>query len=750
MIDKAELETIHVRLKEALDYKYALEESSILAITDEKGIIKFANNNFCKISKYDKAELIGKDHRIINSKYHPKSFFIDLWKTISSGKIWRGEIKNKAKDGTTYWVDTTIVPFLDSNNKPYQYVAIRADITHRKILEEQNSLFASIINSTSDAVMSTDLEGRILTWNLGAENLYGYSSDEILGQPIFIIVPPECINEESSIINKISNGESVRNYETIRLKKNGEKFNVSLTVSPVIDTNGIIVGASKIARDITERKKIEKQLERNEKLFRTLIENNNDVISLLNEDFKVIYRSPSASKITGWNDDEMLNANGVSNIHPEDVAMAKKLVEDIFQNPGVIYHTSFRNRHKDGHYLWIEGTVINLLQDENVNAIVFNFRDISKSIEDKMALEKSEKIYKAIASSIPGSAICLLDKDNRYFLIEGDMIEKLGYSRERLLNNKAEDVLSEAIFNEVKGDLEKVKSGASFVKETNRNGYDIITRYIPLKDINNNVYAIMIMALDITLLKEAQREVVQLNKDLEQKVIERTAQLDIANKELESFSYSVSHDLRTPLRAVNGYAKMLEEDYFDLFDSEGKRLLKVVQDNANKMGQLIDDLLAFSRLGRKELKTSSADMNAIVESVINELVAATQTKAEIKLDQLYSVKCDITLITQVWLNLISNAIKYSSKVKSPCIEISSEQDQYNVIYSIKDNGAGFDMQYVNKLFGVFQRLHSSEEFEGTGVGLALTQRILNKHKGKIWVESKLDNGTTFHFSLPKQ
>lgn len=748
MVDQAEFDTIQNKLKEALDYKYALEESSILAITDEKGIIKFANDNFCKISKYTREELIGQDHRIVNSKSHPKTFFANLWQTIVSGKIWRGEIKNRAKDGSTYWVDTTIVPFLNADHKPYQYVAIRSDITHRKLLEEQNSLFACIINSTNDAVLSTNLEGIILSWNLGAETLYGHTFHEIKGKNVSAIIPDENLNEENIIFEKIKKGEIVRNYETLRCNKNGDKLYVSLTVSPIRNLDGVIIGASKIARDITEKKEIEKRLEKNEKLFRTLIENSNDVVSLMDEQFKVIYRSPSAFKITGWADVEVLNKSGVDKIHPEDLNIAKVLIANLFESPGVIFNTKFRNKHKLGHYIWIEGTVINLLNDENVKAIVFNFRDISKRIEDKILLEKSEKIYKTIASSIPDSAICLLDMEYRYFLIEGDIVEKLGYSKELLLNNKAEEVIPKEVFNEVKNDLDLVKSGESLVRETNRNGLDILTKFIPLKDLNGSVYSIMTMTIDITLLKVAQREVVKLNLELEQKVIQRTEQLYEANKELESFSYSVSHDLRTPLRAVNGYAKMLEEDYFHLFDDEGKRLLNVVQDNAHKMGILIDELLNFSRLGRKELNKTFIDMTAIVDGCIKEFNSLPDFNANIVLNQLATVKCDNNLMRQVWQNLLSNAIKYSSKVNSPLIEINSEEKNNYIEFSIKDNGAGFDMKFYNKLFGVFQRLHRTEEFEGTGVGLALSQRIVNKHGGKIWAESELGKGSIFYFSLP--
>jgi PAS domain S-box-containing protein len=247
-------------LKEIADYKYALDESSIVAITDQKGIIKYVNTNFCKISKYSVDELIGQDHRIINSGYHSKEFIRGLWTTIANGKIWKGELKNKAKDGSYYWVDTTIVPFLNQENKPYQYLAIRADITDRKKIEEQQLLYKLIINSSDDAILSKNLDGIIMSWNRGAENIFGYTAKEIIGQHITIIIPPEYLSDEQMIIEKIKKGEHVEHYETIRVRKDKQQIYVSLTISPIKDTMGNIIGASKIVRDITGKKMMENEL----------------------------------------------------------------------------------------------------------------------------------------------------------------------------------------------------------------------------------------------------------------------------------------------------------------------------------------------------------------------------------------------------------------------------------------------------------------------------------------------------------
>lgn len=239
-------------------------------------------------------------------------------------------------------------------------------------------------------------------------------------------------------------------------------------------------------------------------------------------------------------------------------------------------------------------------------------------------------------------------------------------------------------------------------------------------------------------------------KKLQDEVALRTSQMEKANKELEAFSYSVSHDLRTPLRAVSGYSIMLKEDYDDKLDPEGRRIIGNIITNARMMGQLIDDLLAFSRLGKKELISSSIDMQSLATSVANELLQNENEKDyDIRISALPAAEGDRGMIKQALVNLVNNAIKYSSKKEHPVIEIGATEEEKRTIYYVKDNGVGFDMAYAGKLFGVFQRLHSQEEFEGTGVGLALVKRIIDKHKGEVWAEAEENSGATFYFSLPK-
>jgi light-regulated signal transduction histidine kinase (bacteriophytochrome) len=236
--------------------------------------------------------------------------------------------------------------------------------------------------------------------------------------------------------------------------------------------------------------------------------------------------------------------------------------------------------------------------------------------------------------------------------------------------------------------------------------------------------------------------------ELEARVRSRTAELEASNKELESFSYSVSHDLRAPLRAVDGYARMLEEDYGGKLDDEGRRLLGVVRDASVRMGQLIDDLLAFSRLGRQEPQRRPLDMTALAREVAGELNGAGLARVEIA--ALPAASADAALLRQVWVNLVGNALKYSGKRPDARIDIGGREAEGEYAYWVRDNGVGFDPRYADKLFGVFQRLHRAEEFPGTGVGLAIVQRVVTRHGGRVWAESVLGEGACFYFSLPRE
>jgi len=270
-----------------------------------------------------------------------------------------------------------------------------------------------------------------------------------------------------------------------------------------------------------------------------------------------------------------------------------------------------------------------------------------------------------------------------------------------------------------------------------------------VRDPQGEPIASATVSRNITDRKRAEQEIRQLNLDLERRVIERTDQLEAANQELEAFSYSVSHDLRAPLRAVSGFSQIVLEDYGPLLPEDGQQSLRTICDGAQRMGMLIDDLLSFARLSRSPLTRQVVDVVHQVKDSLRELEAERSGRTvEIRIGELPPCQGDPALLKQVWLNLLSNALKYTKHRDSALIEVGCTKEDEQLVYWVKDNGTGFDMQYAGKLFGVFQRLHRQEDFSGTGVGLAIVQRIVKRHGGKVWANAAVDRGATFSFTVP--
>lgn len=391
-----------------------------------------------------------------------------------------------------------------------------------------------------------------------------------------------------------------------------------------------------------------------------------------------------------------------------------------------------------------------------INASVFGFWIWAARKNAEEALRESEDKFKYVFDhSVIGKSITLPSGEIH---VNKAFCDMLGYTQEELEKTKWQIISHSDDIDLTQKNLNLLLTGENdsirFIKRYIHKNGSVVWADVGIalrRDKEGNPLYFITAINNITDRKNAESQIKKLNEELEQRVNLRTEQLEAANKELEAFSYSVSHDLRAPLRSVHGFTKILLEDYEAKLDIEGKRICGIISSSATQMGELIDDLLNFSRIGRSNLNPSLLDMKKMAGLLFEGMTSPSERgRIKLKIGKLHQAFGDVTLLGQVWINLISNAIKYSSKEISSEILIGSRLEGEMIIYFVKDNGVGFDMQYAHKLFGVFQRLHSEAEFEGNGVGLAIVQRIILKHGGKVWAEGAVGKGASFYFSMPAE
>jgi len=527
--------------------------------------------------------------------------------------------------------------------------------------------------------------------------------------------------------------------------------------------------------DITERKKTEetikqlnlelekrveektKEVIQNEKRFRALIENSSEVIIVCDLEGNRIFVSEGIKRMLGYTPEEYIKLNIFNMVPPEETHSVRRMLQKIVDNPGEAFTINVHIQHKNGSWRWIEAVLAGFLDIPGLNGIVINYRDVTERKEAEDKLMVSEMRFRSIIEQFPYPVVTYTPEGD-YTTANAAWEIMWQYKREDVKEyniRKDPQMIASGLFVYIeKAFAGEVATSEPYLYDPKLIGHDSRKRWMqmtlyPLKNDHGEILEVILILLDVTVNKEAEEEIKILNESLEKKVIERTEQLEIVNKELESFAYSVSHDLRAPLRIIDGYTEMVVSDYSGMIDKEGKRMLDIITANARKMGQLIDDLLNLSRLGRTELQVHSVNMDHLVRSILEELPHQEKGSAKFNIGKLFSIDCDINLVRQVWINLISNAIKYSGKREKPVIEISSYKDSNEIVYCIKDNGVGFDMKYAGQLFGVFQRLHKATEFEGMGVGLALVKRIISRHGGRVWADAEIDKGASFFFSLPE-
>jgi len=488
----------------------------------------------------------------------------------------------------------------------------------------------------------------------------------------------------------------------------------------------------------------EEQLRETNALFSSLFENNpaSMVITRCN-DGKIIRVNEAFLSYFGFSDRKEVLGKTTRELNivaqPEQRDDLAKLLQEI----KILKDFEIKTLTKQGKVFWVSTSIL-LIEVEETACLFSISIDITNRKNSETLIQKQKEDIQAFIDSM--STLCAkVSPDGKLLLANKTSMLATGLSMEELLSTNFLEGIWWTFDSEVHSRVSEAfkKACAGIPSNYDENIFvfkQVLTinfSLIPIFGPDGRVEYIVAEGRDITPLKAT-----------ETALLKQTNQLELVNKELEAFSYSVSHDLRAPLRAIHGYTKMLSEDYVDKLDDEAKKMMNTVLRNAGKMGRLIDDLLAFSKLGKKNLQIAAVDMTQLATTALKDIrYSFPSIKANIVIHPLVPANGDAGLMSQVFANLISNAIKYSEVKDSPAIEIGSREEDGETIYYVKDNGVGFDMKYYDKLFGVFQRLHRDEEFEGTGVGLALVRRIITRHGGKVWAEAELMKGATFYFSL---
>ncbi|MBN1265012.1 MAG: PAS domain S-box protein [Anaerolineales bacterium] len=510
------------------------------------------------------------------------------------------------------------------------------------------------------------------------------------------------------------------------------------------------VGLVGTCLDITRRKLAEVAREESEARYRRLFESMMDCFVQTNMEGEIVLVNHSFVDLLGYTEEELRQLS-YKDLTPEKWHS----VEDEIVNTQILsrgYSEVYEKEYlrRDGRVIPVELRTF-LLRDANGEpagmwAIV---RNVTRRKEAEQALRESEARYRhTLDEMLEGCQI--ISPDWHYLYVNEAVASHARVPREKLVGKSMMQVFPGIETTEMFAVLQQCLRERSSQRIENIFYYpDGSSRIFELR-IKPVPEGLFILSIDITERKQIEDELRKHGDELEQRVHERTAELEEANRALDAFTYSVSHDLRAPLRAIDGFTHILLENHQEQLDEEGLRIGGVIRSNTRKMGKLIDDLLAFSRMGRKIIDPQVIDMQSLARLVFDDLTdEESRVRIRFNIGELPVAVGDPALIRQVWSNLLSNAIKFTSHRETPVISVKAECLDQEAMYWVEDNGAGFDMHQADKLFTVFQRLHNSEVFEGTGVGLALVKGVIEKHGGRVWAEGVEDEGASFYFTLPE-
>jgi PAS domain S-box-containing protein len=736
----------------------------------------------------DRAEdVIGKSvYQLIAPEF--RETFREFNERVCGGEKGRLEFDIQGLKGRRRHMESHAAPLRTPDGSVVQ-LAITHDVTERRRADHATRLLGAIVESSDDAIVSKDLNGIVTSWNKGAERLFGYTAEEAVGKSITLIIPPDRLDEEPMILGKLRRGERVDHFETIRRRKDGTLLNISLTISPVKNAQGKVVGASKIARDITERKRAEEAIQDlNAQLTADLaaMARMQDLSTRLvqAEDFTVLLGEivDAGMHIAGadMGHIQLCDADVLRIVAQRGFDQAwlrwydavpsgeaacgmalqqrmRVIVEDLENSPifagtpvlsalreaGVRAVQSTPLVSRSGQVLGVFSTYFRSRRRPDdrelglLDILARQAADLIERVRAEKALRESEARFRELAEVGP-QFIWVTQGDGG---IEYVNSRWTGYSGLDLAGTADTEKLAAAIHVDDRDELfrrwrRSMENGEPLEAEARLRRRDGVFRWFMIRSVP---------------LRGASGEIVRwfgASTDIdEQKRVED--ELRRANKDLEQFAYSASHDLQEPLRGIKIFSELLSNRYSSRLDGQGLDFLQYLRSSATRMEMLVRDLLAYTQVGRLDTVDQTADANqALSEALSNLDRAIADSGAEITFGPLPAVRAHNTHLKQLFQNLVGNAIKYRSPERTPVVRVDAEKANDHWIFSVKDNGMGIPAEYKERIFGLFKRLHSGDQYSGTGIGLAICQRIVERYGGRIWVESELGKGSTFFFTLP--
>ncbi|MEZ2249889.1 PAS domain S-box protein [Microcoleus sp.] len=785
------------RRKSEARYQTLTEVSPVgIFYTDTLGNCLYVNERWCQIAGITCEEAFGTGWV---QSIHPddrQRVFAEWYRAAQEKLPFLSEYRFQNLDNhSVRWVFGQAVGQIDENGEVKGYVGTITDITERKHVEEENRLLneslerrvaqrtneiqianqqlqieiaerqqistalweltqlqKAILNSANYTIISTDADGVIKTFNRAAQQLLGYSVEEVVGKltpaiihdPVEVEQRAEVLYQELGV--KIEPGIEVFVTLPIRgipdenewtyIRKDGSRFPVLLSVTALSDSEGNINGFLGIGQDITTRKQAEKEVRE----LNTAMQNAVEGIGRLDIEGRYLSVNRAYAHKFGYEPEEMIGMAWKQIVHPDDVEMLMLAEREMLISGKV--EVEARGVRKDGLFFYNQITMVKADDEQGIfNGYHCFMKDITERKLTERALQESEFRYRQIVE-LAEEGIWVIDSNARTTYVNHAMARMLGYTESEMLGRRIFDFMDEQEQQLTSQYVERRKQGISEKHESklkSKNGKDVWT-YIstsPVMDEFGCMLSSCALVYNVTDRKQVEQQMLQLTEDLKR-----------SNEELEQFAYVASHDLQEPLRAVTSYTQLLAQRYQGNLDAKADKYINHIVDGASRMQQLINDLLAYSRLGTRAQEFEIADCNAAVEqSLCNLQIAIAEKQAIITKDVMPTVMADEFQLVQLFQNLIGNAIKFCRE-EVPIIHITAIIQDDEWLFSVRDNGIGIDPEYADHIFIIFGRLHSRREYLGTGIGLAMCKRIVERHRGRIWVESWPEEGATFYFTIP--